>query len=121
MSDPSAGDRAVHWFLRKEVSIGVILALVIQATSAVWYASKLDSRVSDIERSIPEIVKTLRENRDWQVAQRVRVWDRVEKVEAEGRENQSSMKAVFVHIENINRNLERLIREVEKSREKSVQ
>lgn len=40
-----------QWHLNKEVPISIILALVLQTVSGIWFISKLDSRVGSLEES----------------------------------------------------------------------
>lgn len=51
MSDEYSGEerRDKHWHLDKRVPIALIFALVFQTIGAVWWASKLDSRVGVLE------------------------------------------------------------------------
>ncbi len=74
--------------LDRKVSIGVIFALIVQAALGVWWASKLDSQVTANAVAAAEarnftiaevarLAQIIADNREWQIEQRVRVWDRV--------------------------------------------
>lgn len=39
------------WHLEQRFSVGIMIALVIQAGSFVWYASKVDSRIENLENA----------------------------------------------------------------------
>ncbi len=70
-------DRRAEWHLDRKVSVSIIAALLIQAGGALWYAAQADSRLSQVEESLVELGATVKANRDSQVDQRLRVWDRV--------------------------------------------
>ena len=38
-----------QWHLDKRVNVSIILALAVQMFGAIWYASKVDSRLSNVE------------------------------------------------------------------------
>lgn len=38
-----------HWTLDKRVPLGIIFAMVMQASAFIWYAAKMDSRVASLE------------------------------------------------------------------------
>lgn len=42
--------RENRWMLDKHIPVGVLLAILIQTASFVWYAAKIDSRIADLER-----------------------------------------------------------------------
>lgn len=44
-------ERRSQWHLNKEVPISIILALVLQTVSGIWFISKLDSRVGTLEEA----------------------------------------------------------------------
>ena len=74
--------------IERKVSIGVVFAIVLQAALGVWWASKVDSQVvaNGLENAaarsftiaeVARLDRTIAANREWQIEQRVRVWDRV--------------------------------------------
>jgi len=42
--------RDKHWHLDRRVPLAIIIALIFQTMGAVWWASKLDSRVAILEQ-----------------------------------------------------------------------
>ena len=44
-----------QWHLNKGVSVGIIVAILAQSGSSIWYGSKLDSRVQDSSTKIEEL------------------------------------------------------------------
>ena len=54
------------WHLNKSVSISIIIGLLLNVTSFVWYASKMDSRVSTLEQariSHEQVIKSIEADR----------------------------------------------------------
>jgi hypothetical protein len=45
-------DRPEDWHLDKNVTLGIIFALLLNAASSVWWASRLDYTVQDHEKRI---------------------------------------------------------------------
>ena len=45
----SSSFRPTIWQVDRKVPLMMILALIVNAASGIWYASKLDSRVSNLE------------------------------------------------------------------------
>ncbi|MGB9154405.1 MAG: hypothetical protein WCD70_15115 [Alphaproteobacteria bacterium] len=51
------------WHLDKKITIGVIVAILINAGSSIWYASKLDSQVQATETEVLSL-KVWKEKQD---------------------------------------------------------
>ena len=49
MMGPDEGASDGAWHLDKRVPISIIFALMVNAGTGVWYASKMDNRVSNLE------------------------------------------------------------------------
>jgi hypothetical protein len=47
-----------HWTLDKRIPIAFLIGLVIQAGVVIWYAAKLDYRLSTSERAIEALIRT---------------------------------------------------------------
>jgi hypothetical protein len=65
------------WRLNRTYSISLIVGLLAQAAAGVWFASKMDSRVTTLELRYVELAETTLQNYAFQIDQRVRIWDRV--------------------------------------------
>lgn len=59
MSETTLND----WHLDKRVNVSVILVLLGQMVLGAWYASKMDSRVSQVEEKISHLQKNEDEDR----------------------------------------------------------
>lgn len=112
--------QSTHWLLKKEVTLGVIISLFIQSASVVWYASKLDSRITTFEsttialqKSDETISRVLETNRQFHIDQRTRMWDRLLIAEGNVQRIVSDQKTVYAHIDNINKNIDRLLNKID--------
>lgn len=74
--------------LERKIGIGALVAIIIQAALGVWWVSKLDSQVEANTNAAAEaraltiaevarLAQIVADNREWQIEQRVRVWDRI--------------------------------------------
>ena len=59
MSETTLND----WHLDKRVNVSVILVLLGQMVLGAWYASKMDSRVSQVEEKVSHLQKNEDEDR----------------------------------------------------------
>ena len=59
MSETALND----WHLDKRVNVSVILVLLGQMVLGAWYASKMDSRVSQVEEKVSHLQKNEDEDR----------------------------------------------------------
>ncbi len=59
MSETTLND----WHLDKRVNVSIILVLLGQMVLGAWYASKMDSRVSQVEEKISHLQKNEDEDR----------------------------------------------------------
>lgn len=49
MMEQKAEPKTEPWHLDRRVPVALILAIAIQSATAIWWASKIDSRVADLE------------------------------------------------------------------------
>ena len=59
MSETTLND----WHLDKRVNVSIILVLLGQMVLGAWYASKMDSRVSQVEEKVSHLQKSADEDR----------------------------------------------------------
>lgn len=52
---PPRGDDKEPWHLDKKVPIALIVTILFQTGAALWWASKLDSRLGVVERHATEV------------------------------------------------------------------
>ena len=71
------------WHLDKKVPLGLILGLALNAFSLIWFASKLDSRVTTLELrdavTTSELAK-MKENADGAKDRLIRLEDKLENI-----------------------------------------
>lgn len=53
MATRDAGDKE-PWHLDKKVPIALIIAIMVQTGGALWWTSKLDSRIETVERHVAD-------------------------------------------------------------------
>lgn len=102
--------QATVWRLEKKLSLAIVVALVGQAVSAIWFASKLDSRVGVLERRTLEIGETLVADRTFQIEQRMRVWNRIESQAQHANAMRAEMAGVSARLEALTQAIDRLSR-----------
>jgi len=101
-------ERLAEWHLDRRVSIALILMLCAQIATAAWYASKTDSRISTLEEHYFELAADTTENRQFQIDQRVRVWERVNAQSEAQNEFGAQMARLEAQLDYISRALDRL-------------
>lgn len=118
MSNTESNKKEDTWFLRKEF-IGVMVALMIQAGSFIIFITQMEGRVAHLESKSRETSAEMLETKQFHVDQRVRLWDRVMKLEKETLDSNANMKALFVHIENLNSGMRRLLDAADRANERA--
>lgn len=96
------------WHLDRRFSVALVLALTGQIATAVWFASKTDSRIGSLEERHLELSLETAENREFQIEQRVRVWDRVTAQDVALNAFRAELAGINAHLEYITRSLDRM-------------
>lgn len=108
-----AVDDERHWTQSRNAQLGVILALIAQAATLIWFASEFrtttNARLSVLENHYAELAKTTASNREFQVTQRVRLWDRVNEQGEKLNLFAAEMAGINARLEYITRTLDRLV------------
>ena len=97
------------WHLDKRVPIGIIAALIVQSATVVWWARGLEERSLENEKRILKVVEMVESNRQFQIDQRVRVWDRVEDLKTAQQDMNARIKALEAITGNTNQMVSRLL------------
>jgi hypothetical protein len=78
------------WHLDRKVTLGIILALVLNAGSSIWWASRLDYTVQAHEKRISDNEGDIRLNRD----QNGRIIERLAGIEANQKYQNDTLKEI---------------------------
>lgn len=97
-----------EWHLDRKFSVALIMTIVVQIGSAAWFASKTDSRVAALEQRYLEQQALIAANRQFQVEQRIRVWDRVRAQGDAQNQLRAEMAGISARLDYITRALDRL-------------
>lgn len=97
-----------EWHLDRRFSLALIIAVLGQAGAAVWFASKTDSRVEALERRHIELAHQTSTNRQWQIDQRIRVWERVNDLDDALNDLRADTAGITARLDYIGRALDRL-------------
>lgn len=97
------------WHLSRSVPISLLVGLLVQAAAFIWYASKLDSRVEDLEARQTVFEQRLVEDRQFHIDQRVRLWDRVQAIENAATQSEQRLARVEATTEHIRNQVDRLV------------
>lgn len=101
-------DERREWHLDRRFSVALIAALLGQIGTAVWFASKTDSRIETLEGRYLELAKQTAANRQWQIDERVRIWERVNDQDAVLNDLRAEAVGNAARLDYISRALERL-------------
>jgi hypothetical protein len=108
-----------EWHLDRRFSFALILTIIGQIGTGVWFAAKMDSRVAaleerflaqqaTIERRHLELQTIIVENRKFQVDQRIRVWDQVRAQGEAQNDFRAEVAGISARLDYITRALDRL-------------
>lgn len=97
-----------EWRIDRRFSVALVVTLVCQASAAVWFASKTDSRVEALERRYVELAEITAADRQWQINQRIRVWERVNDQDDALDDLRAGAAGIAAQLEYITRVLDRL-------------
>jgi len=102
-----------EWHLDKRVPVTLIILLAGQIAFGAWWVAKTEGRITSVEEKYIELAHTVQNNKEWQVQQRIRVWDELNQVA----ESQSSLKESFARLQGqleiINHNIQRVLDKME--------
>lgn len=99
---------APDWRVDRKLSLTLVGAMVVHIGAAVWFASKVDSRVGALERQMIALNEQTSQNRAFQIEQRVRVWDRVTSQGEALNEFRAEIAGISARLDYITRALDRL-------------
>ena len=106
-------DQDRHWTQSRNVQLGVILALIGQAAALIWFASEFrtttNARLEVLENHYAALSQTTANNRQFQIEQRVRVWDRVTAQGEKLNTFAAELSGINARLEYITRTLDRLV------------
>jgi hypothetical protein len=97
------------WHLDRKFSFGLIFAMTVQIGAAVWFASKMDSRIETLDLRYLALAAETAKNRQFQIDQRIRVWDRVTAQGKSLNTFRTELASVDARLEYITRSLDRLL------------
>lgn len=106
------------WHLDKKFAFTILSAIIIQIATGIWYASKIDSRVAFLETQSRELAKLIEANKAWQTDQRIRVWNRVEGLDASVSVLSGDVRAMTVQMGFVLKQLDRLTDAIEAEKKK---
>lgn len=109
------------WHLDKRVPIGLILIVAGQIAFGAWWASKTELRIVNVEERMIEMMQTIEANREFQIQQRVRLWNELNAVSRNQNTTQANLARLEGQLEQINRNIERLLDRLEQNRQNNGQ
>lgn len=101
-------ERINEWHLDRRFSVALILMLLCQIATAVWFASKTDSRIGALEARYLEVMEIAAKNRNFHIEQRLRVWDRLNAQGEALNDVRSNLAAINAQLDYISRSLDRL-------------
>lgn len=106
-------DRA-EWHLDKRVNLTLIIMVVGQVAFGAWWASKMEQRVHAVENRMLEIMADIEKNRQTAMSERASI--RVDAAQMNLRYTSMSQDIARLQgqLEQINRNIERLLDRLDK-------
>lgn len=104
------------WHLDKKVPITLIFLLLGQLAFGAYWVAKQDSRVTAIENALIDLAGTVESNKTFQIEQRVRVWNELNGLAAKQNDTNESLARLQGQLEQMNRNMERLLNRMENNR-----
>lgn len=101
-------ERMNEWHLDRRFSVALILMLLCQMATAVWFASKTDSRIGALEARYLELTEATVTNRSFHIEQRLRVWDRLNVQGVALNDLRANLAGIDAQLDYISRSLDRL-------------
>lgn len=96
--------------ITKSLPLGLVLALIIQTGSIVWWASGVNTKLNDT-------VQTLETHIEDNNAEDLRQWARINKVEDAVQESLSNSRVTTAILERVEQDLQSLTEEVKRTNE----
>ena len=96
------------WRIDRRFSVAVVLTFLCQIATAVWFASKTDSRIQTLEERYLALAEQTAQDREFQINQRIRVWERVNDLGEAQNAFRADIAGIDARLEYITRSLDRL-------------
>lgn len=93
----------------RRIPVAMVAALLLQSASVIWWASGLEGRVSLLESETSGAVAERAAARAFHIEQRLRLWDRVNEVQAQSNETNVRLSRLEGSLVEISANMNRLI------------
>ena len=102
-------DSIANWQMDRRIPVALVAALLLQSASVIWWASGLEGRVSSLESEISAALAERAASRAFHIEQRLRLWDRVNEVQAQSNETNARLSRLEGSLVEISSNMNLLV------------
>lgn len=103
------------WHLDKRVPVTLIMVLLAQIAFGGYWIAQQESRISHVEEALVQLSSTVSDNKNWQIEQRIRVWNELNSLASKQNDTNESLARLEGQLEQINNNMERLLDRMERN------
>ncbi len=106
---PDTAERRQGWRFDRHISAGHIITTAVVLVGAVAGFIRVENLATANQQDIRQLQAVVSENRQFQVGQRSRVWDRVEELQVQIADLKSDVAALRTSNDHIARQVDRLV------------
>lgn len=91
-----------------KLTLSGLISIITIAAGGIWFASQYDGKLSALADDVAELGQKVEDNRQFQIDQRVRVWNKLGQVESAVNNMSGEIKALTAVMTRMERQLDRM-------------